>query len=78
MRLGTRTIYLLTAPIAAFTWVLVALSHQLWIIFISRVISGIIFGLFQVRHPTRLERKAPTRDLSAGEWEGLQRRERSP
>ena len=47
MRLGTRTIYLITAPVSALTWVMVALSNQLWIIFISRVMSGIIFGLFQ-------------------------------
>ena len=47
MKLGVRLTLLLSAPVSAVTWIMVALSHQLWIIFVSRVVSGIIFGLFQ-------------------------------
>ena len=47
MKVGVRLTLLLSAPVSALTWIMVALSHQLWIIFLSRVIAGIIFGLFQ-------------------------------
>ena len=47
MKLGVRLTLLLSAPVSAVTWIMVALSHQLWIILLSRVMAGIIFGLFQ-------------------------------
>ena len=46
-KLGSRKVFLMSAPLSALTWVLVALSHKLWLILVSRVISGIIFGVFQ-------------------------------
>ena len=46
-KLGSRKVFLLSAPAAALTWVIIALSRQLWHILVSRVISGVIFGLFQ-------------------------------
>ena len=46
-KLGSRKVFLISAPISALTWVLVALSHELWLILVSRVISGVIFGVFQ-------------------------------
>lgn len=46
-RLGTRKVYLIAAPMSALTWIMVALAHDLWLIFVSRVLSGILFGFFQ-------------------------------
>eukprot|EP00092_Neocalanus_flemingeri_P030885 GFUD01033541.1.p1 GENE.GFUD01033541.1~~GFUD01033541.1.p1 ORF type:complete len:513 (+),score=81.63 GFUD01033541.1:247-1785(+) len=46
-KLGAKRVFLLSAPIAAITWAMVALSHAIWVILLSRIISGILFGLFQ-------------------------------
>ena len=46
-KLGSRKVFLISAPLSGLTWVMVALSHQLWLILVARVISGIIFGVFQ-------------------------------
>ena len=46
-KLGTRKVYLISAPISALTWIMVALATDLWMILVSRVISGIMFGFFQ-------------------------------
>ena len=52
---------ILFAPVAAASWVMVALAQQVWVILLSRVISGFLFGIFQangkvynaeVAHPT--------------------------
>ena len=42
-KLGSRKVFLISAPLSGLTWVMVALSHQLWLILVARVISGIIF-----------------------------------
>ena len=46
-KVGSRKVFLFSAPISALTWVMLALSQELWMIFVSRIISGFIFGLFQ-------------------------------
>ena len=46
-KIGARKIFLISAPISAVTWIMIALANELWIIFVSRIISGVIFGLFQ-------------------------------
>ena len=49
------------APLAAASWVMVALAQQIWVILLSRVISGFLSGFFQangkvynaeIAHPT--------------------------
>jgi len=44
---GAKRVFLYSAPIAALTWAMVALSHKIWVILLSRIISGIVFGVFQ-------------------------------
>ena len=46
-RIGARRAFLCSAPIAILTWAMIALSHSLWVILVSRVISGVVFGVFQ-------------------------------
>ena len=46
-KLGTKTLFLISAPISAVTWVMIAISHEFWLILVARVISGIFFGVFQ-------------------------------
>jgi len=46
-KIGSRRAYLYSAPLVCLTWVMIALSHSVWIILVSRVISGAIFGVFQ-------------------------------
>merc|ERR1719244_1228789 len=46
-KLGARKTFLISSPLAVVTWVMIALSHHIWIILLSRIISGIIFGVFQ-------------------------------
>ena len=46
-RIGPRRVFLCSAPFSALTWVMIALAHQVWLILLSRIISGIVFGLFQ-------------------------------
>merc|ERR1719244_1544569 len=46
-KLGARKTFLISSPLAVITWVMIALSHHIWIILLSRIISGIIFGVFQ-------------------------------
>ena len=52
---------MLFAPVAAASWVMIALAQQVWVILLSRVISGFLFGIFQangkvynaeIAHPT--------------------------
>ena len=38
---------ILFATVAAASWVMVALAQQVWVIHLSRVISGFLFGIFQ-------------------------------
>merc|ERR1712198_54246 len=45
--IGAKRIFIISAPISAFTWILIALSHELWIILMARIISGVLFGFFQ-------------------------------
>ena len=44
---GPRKVFLFCAPIAALTWIMIALSHRVWVIYLARIISGILFGTFQ-------------------------------
>ena len=37
--LGSRKILLITAPLAAITWIMIALSNAFWVLLVSRVIS---------------------------------------
>ena len=46
-KIGPKRVFLFSAPFSALTWVMIALSHHIWVIFVSRIISGIVFGLFQ-------------------------------
>ena len=46
-KLGTKTLFLVSAPISAVTWIMIAFSHEIWLILVARVISGIFFGVFQ-------------------------------
>ena len=46
-KIGARKAFLCSSPLAVLTWVMIALSHHIWIILVSRVMSGIIFGVFQ-------------------------------
>ena len=46
-RLGARTTFLACAPVAAFTWAMVALAGNLPTILLSRLLSGVLFGIFQ-------------------------------
>ena len=46
-KIGPKRVFLYSAPFSALTWVMIALSHHVWVIFLSRIISGIVFGLFQ-------------------------------
>jgi len=45
--LGARMTFILCSPIAGLTWVMIATSHHVWVILLSRIISGFLFGLFQ-------------------------------
>ena len=45
--LGPKRVFQLCAPIAALTWVMIALSHDIWVIYLARIISGFLFGTFQ-------------------------------
>ena len=44
---GPRRTLLVSAPICALTWVMVALSHRIWVIYLSRLIAGILFGVWK-------------------------------
>merc|ERR1719427_324553 len=46
-KIGAKRVFLFSAPLAALTWAMVALSHKIWVIFLSRILSGIVFGVFQ-------------------------------
>ena len=46
-RIGARRAYLCSAPLVCLTWAMIALSHSVWMILVSRVISGVVFGVFQ-------------------------------
>ena len=46
-KMGAKRVFLCSAPFAALTWALAALSHHIWVIILSRIISGVIFGVFQ-------------------------------
>ena len=46
-KLGPRRFFLCCAPIAALTWVMIALSHRVWVVYLARIMSGFLFGTFQ-------------------------------
>jgi len=46
-RMGARRAYLFSAPLVCLTWAMIALSHSVWLILVCRVISGVVFGVFQ-------------------------------
>ena len=46
-KIGARKAFLCSAPLAGLTWAMIALSHNIWVILVSRVISGVVFGVFQ-------------------------------
>ena len=46
-KLGPRRVFLCCAPIAALTWVMIALSHRVWVVYLARIMSGFLFGTFQ-------------------------------
>merc|ERR1719483_598934 len=39
-KIGPKRVFLYSAPFSALTWVMIALSHHVWVIFLSRIISG--------------------------------------
>jgi len=45
--LGPRKVFLCCAPVAAITWVMIAMSHRVWVVYIARIFSGFLFGTFQ-------------------------------
>merc|ERR1711892_39207 len=45
--LGPRRIFLYCAPISSLTWVMIAISHRVWVVYLSGLLSGVLFGIFQ-------------------------------
>ena len=45
--LGPRRVFICCAPIAALTWVMIAISHRVWVVYLARIMAGFIFGTFQ-------------------------------
>ena len=46
-KVGSRRAYLFSAPIVGLTWIVIALANSMALIFMSRVIAGVLFGVFQ-------------------------------
>ena len=47
-KIGTRKCYILiVAPIAALSWVMIAVATHLWMILLARVLAGIMYGIVQ-------------------------------
>ena len=45
--LGPRRVFLFSSPIAALTWVMIAMSHRVWVVYLARIMAGFLFGTFQ-------------------------------
>lgn len=44
--LGSRRTVLFLAPLSCLTWVILAVSHRVWMVYLSRLFSGILFGVY--------------------------------
>merc|ERR1712013_650437 len=45
--LGPRRVFLFSSPVAALTWVMIAMSHRVWVVYLARIMAGFLFGTFQ-------------------------------
>merc|ERR1711892_1009519 len=46
-KIGSRRAFLYSVPLVCITWVMIALSHSVWVILVSRVLAGVVFGGYQ-------------------------------
>jgi len=44
---GPKNVFLWTFPLAACTWIGTALADRLWILYVMRILSGFLFGVYQ-------------------------------
>merc|ERR1712106_486193 len=46
-KIGSRRAFLFSAPLVCITWAMIALTNHIQIILVSRVIAGMVFGVYQ-------------------------------
>ena len=62
--LGPKKVFLLIAPLAALVWIGTALAQRIWIIYVVRILSGFLFGVFQANG------KVYNAEISHPDWRG--------